>query len=104
MPANIEERCNAVEECYEFMLAYAAQGLPSDEDSQSAGQVCEFLDRAVRALEGMAEICATTAKEEASPAERYQAFSRCSTAMPDSLVVIGFAWHNRRSAHNSSTT
>lgn len=35
MPANIKERCNAVEECYEFMLAYAAQGLPSDGGSQS---------------------------------------------------------------------
>ena len=35
MPSKISERCNAVEECYEFMLAYAAQGLPSDEGSQS---------------------------------------------------------------------
>jgi hypothetical protein len=26
MPAEICRRCNAVEECYEFMLAYAAQG------------------------------------------------------------------------------
>jgi hypothetical protein len=75
MPANIEERCNAVEECYEFMLAYAAQGLPSDEGSQSGGQVREFLDRAVRALEGLAESCATAVKEEGlKPAERYQAF------------------------------
>ena len=75
MPANIEERCNAVEECYEFMLAYAAQGLPSDEGSQSGGQVREFLDRAVRALEGLAESCATAVKEEGlKPVERYQAF------------------------------
>jgi len=75
MPANIEERCNAVEECYEFMLAYAAQGLPSDEGSQSGGQVREFLDRAVRALEGLAESCATAVKEEGlKPAERYQTF------------------------------
>jgi hypothetical protein len=75
MPANIEERCNAVEECYEFMLAYAAQGLPSDEGSQSGGQVREFLDRAVKALEGLAESCATAVKEEGlKPAERYQAF------------------------------
>ena len=28
MLAEIEDRCNAIEECYEFMLAYAAQGLP----------------------------------------------------------------------------
>jgi hypothetical protein len=75
MPANIEERCNAVEECYEFMLAYAAQGLPSDEGSQSGGRVREFLDRAVKALEGLAESCATAVKEEdLKPAERYQAF------------------------------
>jgi hypothetical protein len=75
MPANIEERCNAVEECYEFMLAYAAQGLPSDEGSQSGGRVREFLDRAVKALEGLAESCATAVKEEGlKPAERYQAF------------------------------
>jgi uncharacterized protein YoaH (UPF0181 family) len=29
MPAEICRRCNAVEECYEFMLAYAAQGVSS---------------------------------------------------------------------------
>jgi len=28
MLADIWERCNTIEECYEFMLAYAAQGLP----------------------------------------------------------------------------
>jgi hypothetical protein len=75
MPTKIGERCNAVEECYEFMLAYAAQGLPSDEGSQSGGQVREFLDRAVKALEGLAESCATAVKEQGlKPAERYQAF------------------------------
>lgn len=41
----IEERCNAIEECYEFMLAYAAQGPPSDKGGGSAGQVREFLNR-----------------------------------------------------------
>jgi len=75
MPANIEERCNAVEECYEFMLAYAAQGLPSDEGSQSGGRVREFLHRAVKALEGLAESYATAVKEKGlKPAERYLAF------------------------------
>jgi len=28
MLAEISNRCDAVEECYEFLLAYAAQGLP----------------------------------------------------------------------------
>ena len=48
MPAEFSDRCDAIEECYEFMLAYAGQGLPSDEGSQSGGQVREFLRRAVR--------------------------------------------------------
>ena len=48
----IRERCTAIEECYEFMLAYAAQGLASDEGSQSGGQVREYLSRAVAALSG----------------------------------------------------
>ena len=34
MPAEIFEHCNTVEECYEFMLAYAAQGRPSDQGSK----------------------------------------------------------------------
>ena len=33
MLTEVRERCDAIEECYEFMLAYAAQGLPSDEGS-----------------------------------------------------------------------
>jgi hypothetical protein len=57
------------------MLAYAAQGLPSDQGSQSGGQVREFLHRAVGALDGLAESCATAVKQEGlEPAERYQAF------------------------------
>jgi hypothetical protein len=58
MAAEIEDRFEALEECYEFMLAYAAQGLPSDKDSESGRQVREFLTRAVNALSGIAESCA----------------------------------------------
>jgi hypothetical protein len=69
------ERCNTIEECYEFMLAYAAQGLPSDEGSHSGGQIREYLGRAVRAISGLAESCATAVKQERlEPAQRYQAF------------------------------
>jgi hypothetical protein len=75
MANKIGERCNTVEECYEFMLGYAAQGLPSDEGSQSGRQVREFLQRAVKALEGLAESCATAVKEQGlKPVEPYQAF------------------------------
>jgi len=52
---NLDERCNAIEECYEFMLAYAAQGLADDSGTQSGSQIREFLRRAVAALKGLPE-------------------------------------------------
>jgi hypothetical protein len=71
----IEDRCNAIEECYEFMLAYAAQGLPSDEGSRSGGQIREFLQHAVNALTALAEGCALAVKREGiKPTEQYEAF------------------------------
>ena len=48
--AALASRCNAIEEAYEFMLAYAAQGLPSDEGSASGSQIREFLRRCDAAL------------------------------------------------------
>jgi hypothetical protein len=51
--AELNERCNAIEECYEFMLAYAAQGLASDE---SNSRVRDSLSRCDRALGELAEI------------------------------------------------
>jgi hypothetical protein len=75
MRAEILNRCQAVEECYEFMLAYAAQGLPTDEGSKSGGQVRGFLQRAVTALTGLAETCAMAVREEGlEPADKYVAF------------------------------
>jgi hypothetical protein len=72
---DISDRCAAVEECYEFMLAYAAQGLPSDQGSKSGGQLREFLPRAVKALTGLAEACRVAIKEEGlEPADKYFAF------------------------------
>ena len=58
MPADISKRSNTIEECYEFMLAYAAQGLASDKGSESGRQIREFLTRAVNVLIGLADRCA----------------------------------------------
>jgi hypothetical protein len=75
MLAEIGERCNAIEECYEFMLAYAAQGLPSDESGKSDGQVREYLQRAVKSLSGLGDCCAQAVEAEGlEPVERYEAF------------------------------
>jgi hypothetical protein len=87
---NLETRCNAIEECYEFMLAYAAQGLDTDAGSQSGTQIREFLRRAVAALSGLAEACVlTVAQEELQPAERYRAFATVlDRDAGDSLAAI----------------
>src|SRR5579863_10456246 len=58
MAEEIRERFEVIEECYEFMLAYAAQGLASDGGSESGRQVREFLNRAVNALIGLSDHCA----------------------------------------------
>src|ERR1017187_4201701 len=58
MAAEILERFEVIEECYEFMLAYAAQGLASDKGSEAGSQIREFLNRAVNALIGLPDRCA----------------------------------------------
>src|SRR5882757_2290307 len=75
MFVEIWERFEAIEECYEFMLAYAAQGLSSDEGSASGRQVREFLNRAAEALTGLAESCAAAMREESGErGDRLEAF------------------------------
>jgi hypothetical protein len=90
MLADLSERSNTIEECYEFMLAYAAQGLPSDEGSRSGGQIREYLGRAVKAISGLAESCATAVKQERlDPAEKYRAFfAVLQRDASDSLAAI----------------
>ena len=73
MLVKVLERGEIIEKCYEFMLGYAAQGLPSDEGSRAGGQVREFLNRAVNALDGLAESFRTAVKEEGL-AGKYRAF------------------------------
>lgn len=57
MATNFLDRCEAIEECYEFMLGYAGQGLPSDRPDGARSQIREFLERSVQQLTGLAESC-----------------------------------------------
>ena len=75
MPAEICRRCSSVEECYAFMLAYAAQGVSSGDASQSGGRIREVLQQAVEALSGLAEACVTAVKADGrESADKYFAF------------------------------
>ena len=90
MATDFFERCDSIEECYEFMLAYAGQGLPTDQGSQSGGQVREFLQRAVRALTGLAGTCTgAIADSGLEPAVKYEAFiSVLDRDAQDSLAAL----------------
>jgi len=53
--AEFSARCSAIEEAYEFMLAYAAQGLANEDGSVSGSQIREFLRKCDAALTGLGE-------------------------------------------------
>ena len=52
--ASVAARIDAVEEAYEFCLAYAAQGRRGDETGAGA-EIRRFLERALAALDGLAD-------------------------------------------------
>jgi hypothetical protein len=69
--SELSDRCNVIEECYEYMLAYAGQGV----SGQSDGLIRDFLSRAARALTDLEDAYASIVQERASvPAEPYAAF------------------------------
>jgi len=90
MPTEILEHCDTVEECYEFMLAYAAQGHPNDQGSKSGAQIREFLQRAATAIRALAEAYSKVVKDELlEPAEKYQVFlAVLDRDAQDSLAAI----------------
>lgn len=54
--AALVERTDAIEQAYEFMLAYAARGRDSDDSSDPEGDIRPFLDGAKSALNGLAGV------------------------------------------------
>jgi|ERR1700676_515095 hypothetical protein len=75
MGEDISARCDAIEKCYEFMLAYAGQGLGGNEGSNSSAQVRDYLERAADAILGLADAYAAIVKRESSDrAGQYFAF------------------------------
>jgi hypothetical protein len=90
MLTEISERCNTIEEGYEFMLAYAAQGLPSDHGSQRGHEIRGYLHRVRDAIAGLAEACVLAVKQEGlQPEDQYQAFfAVLDRDSRDSLAVI----------------
>ena len=74
MRDELKNRCGRIEECYEFMLAYAAQGLRT-EPGGGGSQIRTLLAKCDRALDGLGDVLAQIVRgEQLQPAEKYDAF------------------------------
>ena len=89
MAIDFLERCDVIEECYQFLLGYAAQGLPTDEGSSGRG-VRNELQQARDALVGLQESCRRAIDDQQlEPAGKYDAFcSMLENNVRDSLVAV----------------
>jgi len=69
LPLSLAERIEVIEQAYELMLAYAAQGRQNDADDSSS--IRRFLQRADAALDGLADCLR---QSTAAQAEAYAEF------------------------------
>jgi hypothetical protein len=71
----LARRVDAIEAGYELMLAYAAQGLPSDAQAANGAQLREFVKRFDAALTGLADLYRqVVSSESAESARAYDGF------------------------------
>jgi hypothetical protein len=84
------DHCEVIEECYEFFLGYAAQGLPTDEGSSAGPEVRNRLQRVRDALIGLPESCKrAVSAQQLEPLGNYDAFcSLLERDAKDSLAAI----------------
>jgi hypothetical protein len=68
----VKSRIEAIERSYEFFLAYAAQGLTTDEGAKSGAELRSFLEKIDGALEGLGD-AVVSAVGDAEPADAWSA-------------------------------
>jgi hypothetical protein len=72
---DLNARIDTIEEAYEFFLAYASQGLPSDVGSETGRQARHYLQRCDTALHGLAGAFTNHVKHVGlTPTAPYDAF------------------------------
>jgi hypothetical protein len=71
----LKKRIDTIEESYEFMLAYAAQGLDGDEASKSGGELRRLLSKCDSAMDGLADYFrGVVESEKLDPKESFDEF------------------------------
>lgn len=66
---DVKARIDVIEESYEFFLAYAAQGLTSDQGAKSGGELRRFLSQIEAALDGLTDAFREAVKDDAGAPE-----------------------------------
>ena len=75
MKTELKDRCARIEESYQFMLAYAAQGLRTEPGAGAGSQIRTTLSVCDKALAGLAEIFTQIVREDnLQPAAAYDSF------------------------------
>ena len=73
--AELGSRINIIEEAYEFMLAYASQGLSTDQGNDTGRQAREYLKRCDAAMSGLPGVFTRYVEHESlQPTAPYDAF------------------------------
>ena len=72
---DLDKRIDTIEEAYEFFLAYASQGIPSDHPSASSSQIRQYLQRCETALTGLGDVVLAFADGAGSASGPYRAFA-----------------------------
>jgi hypothetical protein len=73
--AELGSRINIIEEAYEFMLAYASQGLSSDQGNDPGRQVRVYLTKCDAALSGLPGVFTRSVEQQGlQPTAPYDAF------------------------------
>jgi hypothetical protein len=73
--AELSSRINIIEEAYEFMLAYASQGLSTDQGNDTGRQAREYLKRCDAAMSGLPGVFTRYVEQEGlQPTAPYDAF------------------------------
>ena len=86
--ADLEQRIEAVESGYEFLLAYAAQGRDTDKGAAAGRNVRDYLERMAAALDGLGGVvstCAASVDPKLAPA----AGAFFSAVDADARVALG---------------
>jgi len=75
MKTELKDRCSRIEEAYEFMLAYAAQGLRTEPGSGAGSQIRTMLSVCDKSLSGLADVFTQIVREDKlQPAAPYDNF------------------------------